>query len=46
VQSDVFAQYQRDVERAIEASGTEWTFLRPLFPAVNSLTFAIQLQRQ
>jgi uncharacterized protein YbjT (DUF2867 family) len=42
-QPDVIAQYHRDVERAIEASGIEWTFLRLLFPAINSLTFAMQL---
>lgn len=43
-QPDVIAQYHRDVEQAIEASGLEWTFLRLLFPAINSLTFAMQLQ--
>ncbi|MFI6645348.1 NAD(P)H-binding protein [Streptomyces sp. NPDC050504] len=43
-QPDVIAEYHRDVERAVEASGIEWTFLRLLFPAVNSLTFAMQLQ--
>ena len=43
-QPDVIAQYHHDVERAIEASGIEWTFLRLLFPAINSLTFAMQLQ--
>ncbi|NUT19802.1 MAG: NAD(P)H-binding protein [Hamadaea sp.] len=43
-QPDVIAQYHRDVERAIEASGIEWTFLRLLFPAINSLAFAMQLQ--
>ncbi|MGY0232150.1 NAD(P)H-binding protein [Longispora urticae] len=42
-QPDVIARYHRDVERAIEASGIGWTFLRLLFPAVNSLTFAMQL---
>ncbi|MEV6521724.1 NAD(P)H-binding protein [Longispora sp. NPDC051575] len=42
-QPDVIARYHRDVERAIEASGVEWTFLRLLFPAINSLTFAMQL---
>ncbi|MBL1075581.1 NAD(P)H-binding protein [Nocardia sp. 2] len=42
-QPDVIAEYHREVERAIEASGIEWTFLRLLFPAVNSLTFAMQL---
>lgn len=43
-QPNVIAQYHRDVERAIEASGMEWTFLRLLFPAINSLTFGMQLQ--
>jgi len=43
-QPAVIAQYHRDVERAIEASGIEWTFLRLLFPAINSLTFAMQLE--
>lgn len=43
-QPDVIAQYHRDVESAVEASGIEWTFLRLLFPAINSLTFAMQLQ--
>lgn len=43
-QPDVIARYHRDVERAIEGSGIEWTFLRLLFPAINSLTFAMQLQ--
>ncbi|MFE6857993.1 NAD(P)H-binding protein [Nocardia sp. NPDC057668] len=42
-QPDVIAQYHRDVELAIEESGIEWTFLRLLFPAINSLTFAMQL---
>lgn len=42
-QPDVIAQYHRGVERAIEASGIEWTFLRLLFPAINSLSFAMQL---
>lgn len=43
-QPDVIAQYHRDVEQAIEASGMEWTFLRLLFPAINSLPFAMQLK--
>ncbi|QLY32363.1 NAD(P)H-binding protein [Nocardia huaxiensis] len=42
-QPDVIAEYHRAVERAVEASGIEWTFLRLLFPAINSLTFAMQL---
>ncbi|MFI5484205.1 MULTISPECIES: NAD(P)H-binding protein [Micromonospora] len=43
-QPNVIAQYHRDVERAIESSGMEWTFLRLLFPAINSLTFGMQLE--
>ncbi|WSV82951.1 NmrA family NAD(P)-binding protein [Nocardia sp. NBC_01009] len=42
-QPDVIAQYHRDVERAIETSGISWTFLRLFFPAINSLSFAMQL---
>ncbi|MEU8319477.1 NAD(P)H-binding protein [Nonomuraea sp. NPDC048881] len=42
-QPDVIAQYHGDVERAIRESGLEWTILRLLFPAINSLTFAMQL---
>ncbi|WP_431898393.1 NAD(P)H-binding protein [Nonomuraea sp. bgisy101] len=43
VQPDVIAQYHGDVERAVRESGLEWTVLRLLFPAINSLTFAMQL---
>ncbi|WP_433235725.1 NAD(P)H-binding protein [Streptosporangium sp. CA-135522] len=43
VQPDVIAQYHHDVERAVRESGLEWTILRLLFPAINSLTFAMQL---
>lgn len=43
VQPDVIAQYHGDVERAVGESGLEWTTLRLLFPAINSLTFALQL---
>ncbi|MFI6318548.1 NAD(P)H-binding protein [Nonomuraea sp. NPDC050556] len=43
VQPDVIAQYHADVERAVQESGLEWTVLRLLFPAINSLTFAMQL---
>jgi uncharacterized protein YbjT (DUF2867 family) len=43
-QPDVIAQYHRGVERAIEASGMGWTFLRLLFPALNTLSFAMQLR--
>ncbi|MGV9773451.1 NAD(P)H-binding protein [Streptosporangium sp. NPDC003464] len=42
-QSDVIAQYHSDVEQAVRNSGLEWTLLRLLFPAINSLTFAMQL---
>ncbi|WP_280298207.1 NAD(P)H-binding protein [Nocardia neocaledoniensis] len=42
-QPDVIASYHREVELAIQASGIEWTFLRLFFPAVNSLSFAMQL---
>jgi uncharacterized protein YbjT (DUF2867 family) len=42
-QPDVIAQYHRDVERAIEDSGMRWTFLRLLFPALNTLSWAMQL---
>ncbi|WP_327588091.1 NAD(P)H-binding protein [Nonomuraea sp. NBC_00507] len=42
-QPDVIAQYHGDVERAVRDSGLEWTVLRLLFPAINSLTFAMQL---
>ncbi|GAA3470410.1 NAD(P)H-binding protein [Nonomuraea roseola] len=42
-QPDVIAQYHGDVERAVRESGLEWTTLRLLFPAINSLTFAMQL---
>ncbi|MBB5081941.1 NAD(P)H-binding protein [Nonomuraea endophytica] len=43
VQPDVIARYHADVERAVHESGLEWTVLRLLFPAINSLTFAMQL---
>jgi uncharacterized protein YbjT (DUF2867 family) len=43
-QPDVIAEYHRGVERAIEASGLHWTFLRLLFPALNTLSFAMQIQ--
>lgn len=42
-QPDVIAQYHGDVERAVRESGLEWTVLRLLFPAINSLTFGMQL---
>ncbi|MEU4332831.1 NAD(P)H-binding protein [Nonomuraea dietziae] len=42
-QPDVIAQHHGDVERAVRESGLEWTTLRLLFPAINSLTFAMQL---
>ncbi|MYS86265.1 NAD(P)H-binding protein [Embleya scabrispora] len=43
-QPDVIAAYHAGVERAAVASGLEWTFLRLLFPAVNTLSFAMQLK--
>ncbi|MEV8638997.1 NAD(P)H-binding protein [Streptosporangium sp. NPDC051023] len=42
-QPDVIAQYHGNVEQAVRDSGLEWTVLRLLFPAINSLTFAMQL---
>ncbi|MEV4173185.1 NAD(P)H-binding protein [Nonomuraea sp. NPDC049709] len=42
-QPDVIAAYHHGVERAIRANGAEWTFLRIFFPAINSLSFAMQL---
>ncbi|MFI6585254.1 NmrA family NAD(P)-binding protein [Embleya sp. NPDC050493] len=44
VQPDVIATYHAGVERAIAESGIAWTFLRLLFPAVNALSFAMQLK--
>jgi uncharacterized protein YbjT (DUF2867 family) len=43
-QPDVIAAYHHEVEQAVMATGAEWTFLRIFFPAVNSLSFAIQLR--
>jgi len=43
-QPDVIASYHRRVEEAVEQGGFQWTFLRVLFPAINSLPFAMQLQ--
>ncbi|MUN41141.1 NmrA family NAD(P)-binding protein [Actinomadura litoris] len=43
-QPDVIAAYHAGVERLIAESGMEHTFLRLLFPAINSLTFGMQLQ--
>ncbi|NRQ31123.1 NmrA family NAD(P)-binding protein [Nonomuraea sp. NN258] len=42
-QPDVIAAYHYGVEQAIKATGAEWTFLRIFFPAINSLSFAMQL---
>jgi uncharacterized protein YbjT (DUF2867 family) len=42
-QPDVIAAYHRSVERAIIDAGAQWTFLRIFFPAINSLSFAMQL---
>lgn len=43
-QPDVIAAYHAQVEREIRAAGVDWTFLRLYFPAINSLTWAMQLQ--
>ncbi|MQY06889.1 NAD(P)H-binding protein [Actinomadura macrotermitis] len=42
-QPDVIAEYHHGVEQAIIASGLRWTFLRLFFPAINSLSFGMQL---
>ncbi|MEU8139816.1 NmrA family NAD(P)-binding protein [Streptodolium elevatio] len=42
-QPDVIAAYHAGVERAVVATGIPHTFLRLMFPAVNSLSFAGQL---
>jgi uncharacterized protein YbjT (DUF2867 family) len=42
-QPDVIAAYHHGVEQAIRATGAEWTFLRIFFPAINSLSYAMQL---
>ncbi|MEV0829248.1 SDR family oxidoreductase [Nonomuraea rubra] len=42
-QPDVIAAYHHGVEQAVKATGVEWTFLRLFFPAVNSLSYAMQL---
>ncbi|MEV5609996.1 NmrA family NAD(P)-binding protein [Streptomyces sp. NPDC052225] len=43
-QPDVIASYHARVEREIRATGLAWTFLRLFFPAVNSLSWAMQLK--
>ncbi|MFB6888017.1 NAD(P)H-binding protein [Kitasatospora sp. NPDC056327] len=43
-QPDVIAAYHAGVEEEIRATGVAWTFLRLFFPAINSLTWAMQLQ--
>jgi uncharacterized protein YbjT (DUF2867 family) len=43
-QADVIAAYHARVEQQIRAVGLEWTFLRLLFPAINSLAWATQLR--
>lgn len=43
-QPDLIAAYHAAVEKLIAESGVEHTFLRLLFPAINSLTFGMQLQ--
>lgn len=42
-QTDVIAEYHAGVERAIAETGIPHTFLRLLFPAINSLSYAMQL---
>lgn len=42
-QPDVIAAYHARVEQAVVEAGFEWTFLRLMFPAINSLSFAMQL---
>jgi uncharacterized protein YbjT (DUF2867 family) len=43
-QPDVIAAYHHDVERAVRETGAQWTFLRLFFPAINSLSMAMQLK--
>ncbi|GAA3219946.1 NmrA family NAD(P)-binding protein [Actinocorallia longicatena] len=43
-QPDAIAAYHASVEDAIRESGVPFTFLRLFFPAINSLTWAMQLQ--
>ncbi|MFI1379511.1 SDR family oxidoreductase [Embleya sp. NPDC020886] len=43
VQPNVIAAYHARVEQAVAATGIAHTFLRLMFPAINSLTFAMQL---
>ncbi|MEW2356319.1 NAD(P)H-binding protein [Spirillospora sp. NPDC029432] len=43
-QPDVIAAYHHEVEQAVRATGAEWTFLRIFFPAINSLSMAMQLK--
>ncbi|MFB4270589.1 SDR family oxidoreductase [Nonomuraea sp. GTA35] len=42
-QPDVIAAYHHGVEQAVKATGAQWTFLRIFFPAINSLSYAMQL---
>ncbi|MFJ8431968.1 NmrA family NAD(P)-binding protein [Kitasatospora sp. NPDC094019] len=42
-QPDVIAAYHARVEREITATGVDRTFLRLFFPAINSLSWAMQL---
>lgn len=42
-QRDVISAYHANVERAIQDAGFGWTFLRILFPAINTLPFGMQL---
>ncbi|MGR7002177.1 DUF1918 domain-containing protein [Yinghuangia aomiensis] len=42
-QADVIAAYHARVEQAVVDAGFPWTFLRLMFPAINTLSFAMQL---
>lgn len=42
-QPDVIAAYHARVEQAVVDAGFLWTFLRLMFPAINTLSFAMQL---
>lgn len=42
-QPDVIAAYHASVERAVVEAGFAWTFVRLMFPAINTLSFAMQL---
>jgi len=44
-QPDVIAAYHAGVEQAIVDAGFEWTFLRLFFPAINALSWGMQLDQ-